>query len=132
MWIVTVVVLTVVVYLALTAYFANLLTTSVRNPLLSVAADIGMPIEAVQFPSAVDNIPLEGWLMRGTNGKTIIVLHAKDGTRDDPTIGLPDIERALVQHGYTVLAFDFRGHGESGGNRVSIATLEPRDVSGAL
>src|SRR6185369_14465716 len=90
------------------------------------------PIETVQFPSAIDNVRLKGWLMGTGSGRTIVVLHAKDGTRADPTVGLPDLERALVQHGYRVLAFDFRGHGESGGDRVSIGALEPRDVSGAL
>jgi pimeloyl-ACP methyl ester carboxylesterase len=122
----------VLTYFGLTAYFAHMLTTSVRKPMVSAASDMGIPVEAVQFASAIDNIPLKGWLMGAGAGQTIILLHAKDGTRDDPTIGLPDVARALVQHGYRVLAFDFRGHGESGGNRVSIGAIEPRDVAGAL
>jgi fermentation-respiration switch protein FrsA (DUF1100 family) len=125
-------VLVVLIYLGLCAYAADRLTTAVRTPLASTPADYGLTYESVQFPSAVDNIALKGWFMGSGAGKTIIMLHAKDGKRDDPTIGLPDIARALVQHGYSVLAFDFRGHGESGGTRVSLAALEPRDVSGAL
>jgi pimeloyl-ACP methyl ester carboxylesterase len=119
-------------YLALCTYFAHVLTTSVRNPVVSIASDMGIPTEAVAFPSAIDNVPLKGWYMGAGQGQTIILLHAKDGTRADPTIGLLDIARALVQHGYSVLAFDFRGHGQSGGSRVSLAALEPRDVAGAL
>jgi len=38
----------------------------------------------------------------------------------------------LHQEGFAVLMFDFRGHGESGGNRSSLGLLEKRDVTGAL
>src|SRR5437868_5680522 len=81
--------------------------------LTSTPADQGLPYERVAFLSAVDNIPLQGWFIGSGGHQTILMLHARDGRRDDPTVGLPDIARALVQDGYDVFAFDFRAHGES-------------------
>jgi uncharacterized protein len=142
----------VLAYIILCAYLADKLTLAVRTPLVSTPADYGLVYEPVQFNSLVDGVPLQGWLI-GTGGssqdfrpavpaaggreasagsQTILMLHAKDGKRDDPTIGLLDIARALVQHSYNVFVFDFRGHGESGGTRVGFASLEVRDVGGAL
>ncbi len=120
------------VYLAVCAYAAGRLSVATRVALVSTPADYGLPYESVQFPSAVDGVALKGWLVGAGTGKTILMLHAKDGKRDDPTIGLLDIAKALVQHGYSVFAFDFRGHGESGGTRFGLGTLETRDVAGAL
>jgi pimeloyl-ACP methyl ester carboxylesterase len=39
---------------------------------------------------------------------------------------------ALREAGFTVLLFDFRGHGESGGARSTLGLLEKRDVAGAV
>lgn len=127
-----VVALAVLAYFAVCAYIAEKMTLAVRAPLDSTPADVGMTYDPVEFRSLVDEVALRGWFI-GTGGKqTILMLHAKDGRRDDPTIGLMEIARALVQHGYNVFVFDFRGHGESGGTRVGIASLEVRDVGGAL
>src|SRR5579885_2855438 len=40
--------------------------------------------------------------------------------------------RFLHQAGYTVLAFDFRAHGESSGDRITFGYRESRDVAAAL
>jgi alpha/beta superfamily hydrolase len=42
-----------------------------------------------------------------------------------------DNARAMVQAGYDVLLFDFRGCGQSDGEHQTLGTLEPRDVLGA-
>jgi pimeloyl-ACP methyl ester carboxylesterase len=39
---------------------------------------------------------------------------------------------ALRDKGFSVLMFDFRGHGESAGERSSLGVLEKRDITGAL
>jgi uncharacterized protein len=123
--------LLVVLYFGVAALIADQFSRTTRHPLTSTPADFGLAYERVTFYSQVDNIPLAGWYI-GTSGKTIVVLHAQDGRKDDPTIGLLEIDRALVQHGYRVLTFDFRGYGESGGDRYSLGDLETRDVAGAL
>ena len=142
----------IVSYIVVCVYMAGKLTLAVRTPLVSTPADFGLAYEPVEFRSQVDLVPLQGWFIgsggssqnlrtavpaarsqEATGGsRTILMLHAKDGKRDDPTIGLMDIARALVQHGYNVFVFDFRGHGESGGTRVGFGSLEVRDVGGAL
>jgi pimeloyl-ACP methyl ester carboxylesterase len=43
-----------------------------------------------------------------------------------------DLGIALQGAGFTVLAFDFRGHGESGGTGSTLGVEEKRDVLGAL
>src|SRR5207302_4468320 len=125
-------VLGVLTYFAIGAYMADGLGHAQRAALTSTPADQGLPYERVAFLSAVDNIPLQGWFIGGGGHQTILMLHARDGRRDDPTVGLPDIARALVQDGYDVFAFDFRAHGESGGSHLGFGTLEVRDVAGAL
>jgi pimeloyl-ACP methyl ester carboxylesterase len=122
----------VVAYLGVGAYVASTMSHPIRQPLGGTPADLGLPYRDVAFTSTVDNIPLKGWLIGDRHGPTIIFVHGKDGKRNDPTIGLPQIAQALVRHGYDVLAFDLRGHGESGGSRFSLGYLETRDVAGAV
>ena len=129
---IAVLVLVAITYFAIGAYMADGLAHAERAPLTSTPADQGLPYERVAFASAVDNIPLQGWFIGSGGHKTILMLHARNGRRDDPTVGLPDVARALVQNGYDVFAFDFRAHGESGGSHLGFGTLEVRDVAGAL
>ena len=124
--------ISLVAYLGVGAYAATTMSHPIRQPLRGTPADLGLPYENVAFPSTVDNIPLHGWLIGGFGGRTIIFVHGKDGIHNDPTIGLPLIAQALVRHGYDVLAFDLRGHGELGGSRFSLGALETRDLAGAV
>src|SRR4051794_38299059 len=101
-----------------------------RRPLHTTPAAYGLPYAEVQFPSAGDNIPLKGWFIDSPGAKTVLVMHGSNSTRDN-YINM-ELSKALVQHGYDVLTFDFRGHGESGGDLTSIGEWESRDVAGAL
>jgi len=93
----------------------------------SVASDL-VRIEEVAFSSA-DGIPLRGWSIAGTPGAPGIVLcHDLGGSKD----AMLDLGIALQSAGFTVLAFDFRGHGESGGAGSTLGVEEKRDVLGAL
>ncbi len=121
-----------VAYLGVGAYVAGTMSYPIRQPLHSTPADLGLPYQDVAFTSTVDNIPLKGWLIGGNGISTIILVHGKDGIRNDPTIGLAQIGQELVRHGYDVLAFDLRGHGESGSSRFTLGYLETRDLAGAV
>jgi pimeloyl-ACP methyl ester carboxylesterase len=57
----------------------------------------------------------------------VVFLH---GSNVDRAINA-DNARAMVQAGYDVLLFDFRGCGQSGGEHQTLGNLEPRDVLGA-
>jgi len=60
------------------------------------------------------------------------MVHGGEQHRADPSIGMLDIASGLVEHGYNVLMFDLRGHGESDGNRMSAGYYEKRDLLGAV
>jgi len=87
-----------------------------------------LQVDEVRFPS-VDGVELAAWLLEG------------DGTRP-PVILCHDLGRSkasLVQHaiklhaaGYSALLFDFRGHGDSLGEKSALGLHEKRDVLGAL
>jgi uncharacterized protein len=78
----------------------------------------------------VDNIPLKGWFINSSGDKTILVLHGQSSVKDN-YINM-EVSKALVEHGYDILMFDFRGHGESGGDTGSLGEWETRDIEGAL
>jgi uncharacterized protein len=91
-------------------------------------AELGLPYEEVAFLAA-DGITLRGWLMPAPRPRgTLILLHGWSGSMDADLDYVP----ALHEHGYTVLTFDFRAHGRSGGDVVSLGFYERRDVEAAV
>jgi pimeloyl-ACP methyl ester carboxylesterase len=127
-------------YLGICTYVAITLTRPERKPITVDPHTFGLEVENVTFTSQPDHLQLRGWLLSrpGTPAPTgpaahlIILVHGRNGTRDDPGIGLVPIAAALVQQGYPVLTFDLRGHGESAGNRFSLGWYEQRDLEGAV
>lgn len=84
--------------------------------------------EEVRFPSS-DRVPLTGLLFRNRPGAHAIVLcHDSGGEKSS----LMNIAMPLQKAGFVVLAFDFRGHGESDGNGTSFGIEEARDILGAV
>lgn len=87
----------------------------------------------ILFESRHDGVLLRGWWIPSKeNNKTIILGHGGWRHRADPQIGMLDIARELNLRGYNILMFDFRGHGESGGDWVSVGPNEARDILGAF
>jgi pimeloyl-ACP methyl ester carboxylesterase len=73
---------------------------------------------------ATDGIPLRGHLFgKGPTGVVLAHMYPADQKSWFP------LARRLAGEGYLVLTFDFRGYGESGGNKV-IAEID-RDLEGA-
>lgn len=96
-----------------------------------LARNLGMELakaEEVSFAS-VDGVPLKGWLMHGEQGRAPIVLCHDLGESKNALINLAI---ALNKAGFTVLAFDFRAHGASGGSCSTLGVEESRDVVGAV
>jgi len=124
-------ILLVLGYLGMSAYVANKLTMPERNPVDSTPAAYGLVYEDVGFTSTVDNIPLRGWLIDSPGDKAIVMLHGQNQNRMRDEASL---EKAALftDNGYDVLMFDFRGHGESGGQRYAFGQWETRDLAGAL
>jgi alpha-beta hydrolase superfamily lysophospholipase len=69
------------------------------------------------------NINREDWAKN-----TVLVAHGLGASKSNQLV----LARRLVPGGLNVLAFDFRAHGESGGQLTSFGDLERNDVLGAV
>jgi len=96
------------------------------EPKFADAAADGIGVWLPAEMNAADGSVLRAWLFRplAPNGRAVIVLH---GVADSRT-GVLAQTRMLLQHGYTVLAPDSRGHGESQEARITYGLLEAEDI----
>ena len=109
-------------------FFAWQLTGPQRRALKPIPSDFGYPVESTTF-NATDDITIAGWFVPYENSsRGVVLLHGNGSTRSQM------IARAkfLRAHGYAVLLYDARGHGESAGNLVSVGWYETKDLLGAL
>lgn len=113
------------------AYEAFLVRALIRPapslPCCTTPADWGFAYDAVTFTGA-DGTQLSGWHIPSQNGATIILLHGYGSNRT----GMLWHAQVLAQHGYGVLLYDLRAHGESGGDVRSFGWADVADVSAAL
>ena len=116
-------------YLAICALIVQLAVTPQRKP-DPPGPGPDLKVEELHFKSAEDKVPLVGWLLSSSGDRAIVLVHGinSDAWRAANT----DIARAYVDAGFHVLAFDLRGHGLSGGNRIGFGWLERRDVRAAV
>jgi amino acid adenylation domain-containing protein len=105
-------------------------------------ATLHPPRELVQGPPATgelarlqevsfvtrDHLRIRGWYLPSHNRSAIILAHGHGTSRRQL---LPEA-RILARHGYGVLLFDWRGHGESEGDRVTWGDLERLDLEAAV
>lgn len=91
-------------------------------------ASVLLKSENVSF-HADDGVRLDGNFLRGHLGAPAIVFCHDRGTERTSVLPVALLHNRL---GYSVLAFDFRGCGESGGNRSTLGVRERRDVLAAV
>jgi pimeloyl-ACP methyl ester carboxylesterase len=93
----------------------------------------GMRYEDVSFASPLDGTILRGWYIHAEvpTGRTVVIAPGIDSNRLVGGISLP-LAADLVADGFDVLAFDFRGQGESDGDTLSFGAREQHDVTGAV
>ncbi len=128
-----VVLLVIVAFLGVSAFLGYSMTSVERVPVEGTPALSGLEYEDVSFPSREDELTLSGWYLPVEDSEPVIIMvHGAERNRADPTIGMMDIASELVEHGYNVLMFDLRGHGESEGSRMSAGYYEQRDLLGAV
>jgi len=85
---------------------------------------MSVPAKNVKFESQNGNL-LSGWYIPGEDKRAgILLMHGIKSNR------LQMLERAkfLNKAGYSVLLFDFQGHGESEGDQVTFGYLEAQDA----
>jgi fermentation-respiration switch protein FrsA (DUF1100 family) len=94
---------------------------------------VGMPppelhAENVEFISASGST-IHGWFVAGQPGRgAVILMHGVHANR----LALLTRAEWLSHEGYSVLLFDFQGHGESPGKRITFGYLESRDATAAV
>ncbi len=120
-------------FLGISVYLGHSMTAVERLPITETPALCGLDYEEISFPSRVDELTLYGWYIPAEDSdEVIIMVHGAEQHRADPTVKMVDIACGLVEHGYNVVMFDTRGHGESEGDRMSAGYFEVRDLGGAV
>ena len=115
------------VYVLAPGYGAYNVVHPIRHPVSVTPADLGIEYEEVELTTS-DGIKLAGWYVPSQNHAAVIAVHALQGNRTNTIYHL----QALAQHGYGVLAFDLRAHGESGGNKFGGGWDSDKDVLAAV
>jgi fermentation-respiration switch protein FrsA (DUF1100 family) len=111
-------------------YSAGLVMSLPREPMKSRPSDLGLAYEDAVIPS-FDGAALKAWFVPAPKGSpvTLILCHGRGARRSDI---LPSTAFLATRAGYNLLYFDFRNHGESGGDRTTLGRWEALDVAAAL
>jgi fermentation-respiration switch protein FrsA (DUF1100 family) len=127
-----IVVLASVAYLVVSYRVASTVTQVERVPLDPPASSITAGHEDVTFNSR-DGVVLKGWWFPVPRAdRAAVIVHGRGRNRVNSDFMPADIAKLLLVHGYSVLLFDLRGHGESGGTRFTLGIEEPRDILAAI
>jgi len=127
-----VVVIALVAYLVISFRVAEEVTRVERVPLDPPASSIAAAHDDVTFNSR-DGIVLKGWWFEVPGAdRAAVLVHGRGRNRVNSDFMEASIARLLLVHGYSVLLFDLRGHGESGGTRYTLGIEEPRDILAAI
>src|SRR5262245_42479634 len=89
---------------------------------------LGFTYEAVEF-KASDGVRLKGWVIPAATrtDRSLMLCHGWGDNKGD-MLGRTDFLHAQ----FNLFYFDFRHHGESGGDRTTLGAWESRDISAAL
>ncbi|TMC67812.1 MAG: lysophospholipase [Chloroflexi bacterium] len=118
-------------YLALSYVIAERFSHAERHPIVSAPhVVLASSIEDVAFRTD-DGLTLRGWYFPTPGDRAAVLVHGRHSNRLEGGKAEP-IANFLIAHGYSVLIFDMRGHGNSEGDRFSMGYLERRDVATAI
>src|SRR5689334_4425537 len=114
----------------ITGYSVNAWTQSMIHPGRIPSTGDSLTNEHISYQdiklTTKDGLELAAWYTPPENGAVILVAHGYGDNRPE------GIYTLLAHHGYGVLAWDFRAHGESGGNVSTLGYFEQLDVEAAL
>jgi fermentation-respiration switch protein FrsA (DUF1100 family) len=118
----------IVFYLGGSAFFAYHHAHAPRTFVGEITPEeYGLTYEEVTFAGCT-GAKLVGWYILSQNGAALILTHGHGGNRGQ----MLDHAVVLARHGYGVLLYDMRGHGESEGALTTGDRCEPNDVQSAL
>ena len=122
----------IVAVLGISIYAASSLTQFERIPIQTTPAEYGLEYTDISFPSR-DGLTLRGWWLDVHDDSPVVVMvHGSTRNRAEPPERMMGMAKELVNHGYNVLTFDMRGHGESEGQHISAGLDERNDLLGAI
>lgn len=113
------------IYLVRLWTLANIHPKRLSISQIGTPADYGVPYQDVTLITS-DGVELSAWYTPPQNEAVILVAHGHAGIR------FLDRHVLFAQHGYGVVSWDFRAHGESGGDMVTFGYYEANDVEAAL
>lgn len=119
------------IYAGLSALGARIAMEITRLPVNGSPDDVGVTYEDVAFSSRQDGVPLRGWFMPGKGDRAVLIVNGGHENRIDDNSDTMSLSRDLVSKGYSVLIFDQRGRGESGGEGLILCDFE-LDIGGAM
>ena len=120
-----------VLYGLVSFLIAQGVTKADRDPQEDHPSNYGLAFEDVEFPSQRGDVMLSGWYLPGDESSPhLIFVHGLSSERSGDNA--VELAARMVEHGYNVLLFDLRGHGSSGGDKVSGGYFERWDVLGAF
>src|SRR5258706_14921810 len=112
---------------ALNAGASRLMRRRAPDP-VDTPRNYGFDSDEVKFTSR-DHVRLTGWWIPADNAVgTIVMCPGQEGSMDGDTRQMVP----LHDSGFNVLMFDFRAHGRSEGEVVSMGMYEKEDLLGAL
>ncbi|MGZ4739088.1 MAG: alpha/beta hydrolase [Ilumatobacteraceae bacterium] len=119
----------VVAFVIVSAVFPAVYATNVPRPPLGSQrpSDRGLNYSDATFET-VDGFTLRGWYIPPTNRAAVVLLHGASSTRTS----VLDQAVVLAHHGYGVLLFDARGHGQSEGRAMEFGWYGDRDIAAAV
>lgn len=127
----TIVVLLITTYGFISFTITSGITKYERKPQEDNPAAYGLQYEDVEFVSRGGDMTLSGWYIPGEGeGPVLIFVHGIGDVRSGAEA--VDLASRLVARGFSVLMFDLRGHGNSGGELISGGYFERQDVLGAF
>ncbi|MCX5777041.1 MAG: alpha/beta fold hydrolase [Candidatus Firestonebacteria bacterium] len=117
-----------ILLLVFTWIFSTLLISAYRPKNSDSPAVFNISFENIFF-TAADRVVVNGWWVENkTNDKCIILCHGLGADKSDMLNYIP----FLYKKGYSLLAFDFRGHGGSKEKCTSLGYNEVKDLLAAV
>jgi pimeloyl-ACP methyl ester carboxylesterase len=120
-----------VCYLSISYVVADRFTIAERHPIGRGPQVAAPTYDDVEMHTS-DGVTLRGWFFPVPGDRAAILIHGRHANRGEHQGRLEHVADFLIADGFSVLLFDLRGHGDSGGGRFSLGQFERLDVASAI